>query len=188
MLAETTDEQVTFEFEIDGMSCQIVSERDGQGIREAHGKFVSHTGYRSLYSMDRHEPGTDLYPLALAEAKKLYEENRDAPFLVGRFDAPDVGWKDLAVWQRHVRIRLCSWHEGKVAAALEELGFQLTCALNLYYEIPEDTLSLSRCAEALAPLREPGSRYVDEDELVKRLKKQLDATGIALEQAQIGLF
>jgi|TARA_R100000687_G_C6440505_1_gene160282 hypothetical protein len=137
----------------------------GSASIEAHGRWASHTGFRSIITVTEEE-----------NIETLFEEASKSTFLVGRSDAE--GWKELSeTWNApdQVMIRFPCWHTGEVAWVLYELaGLRLNCSLNGYWVFPA-RYSKAQLKSLLAPVLTKGTRLTDEQVLAEEIRRSTAA-------------
>lgn len=171
-------EAAEFKITIEGMEGKVTDD----GFVSVEGKFASHTGYRSLgryWLEDQPGPGTRAEK-AQQVAQELYDEHKEYAFMVWQEHAKDGGWKDIHSFGGEHEIRLPDWHEGKVAAVLEEAGFTQdeNAKANSRWAIPEDRIKAKDLRKAVAPIRKNGTRFADEQQLADELRDSLQNAGL----------
>lgn len=166
---QVQDSQTYVEITMGGITGKM--EWSGYGMA-AHGKWASHTGFRSLgRDIDTSNPQR--------MATELYEANEKLPFLVGE-EHREHGWKSIDTnYRGEIQVRLPKWHNGVVAACLERYGMTNTCTLNNYWCFPESMHDVSKklASKLLAPIAAPHTRFGCEAELASRIDAQARELG-----------
>ena len=151
---------------------------------DVKGKWASHTGYRhhfwgvecfkdDRFDINRTEDKIKLIEFAEAE----YNNNKKAPFLVGRHDCELWSYLDIDK-NKGVTIRLPSWHESIITVCLESYGFTLSDKINDYWTLPADqSQDIETVRSLLKPLLARGSRLTDEHDLAAAVDKQAQQAG-----------
>lgn len=159
-----------FEFTFAGRSGCIEFSRFGVCAR---GPWASHTGYRSLdHSNWLEEADEVLADRAERLAKEHYAVYAGYAFMVWE-DGAEAHWQAISTnYKGQVEIRLPKWADGRVQAALEEFGFEMTDQWNQYMTISGDTPH-DQILAVTKPLRAKGTRFQDEGVLAAQVRASI---------------
>lgn len=179
-ITEEEDEKQTFKVTIEGIEATVTHDGNFPKIK---GKLASSTGFRSFASFDTTledlAEGATLAEKAQNLAQQMYDKQAGYAFMVWQ-DQKEAKWKDISTFGGEHEIRLPQWHEGKVAAVLEEAGFTQDGhqQANTKWAIPEDRIKVKDLRKALGPIHNNNTRFADEQQLADELRDSLQAAGM----------
>lgn len=144
-----------------------------------HGRFASHTGYRSFAGS----------PQSMEQLRANCEAEAALPFLVWK-EHSEFGWKEIRRCYKSdlLGVRLPNWTAKCLTDVMSEIGFHLTDKWNhdWFYDDPKMTEPLLR--EILAPLRAKGSRATPEDQLADAVRSAFQRSSFKASSDQFSLF
>lgn len=155
-----TNQTRVVEVELEGLAGAVRITSEDVSL---HGKWASHTGFRSHAGM----LASDLSDEELRKiAAEHYKESMDYAFAVGD-EHREHGWKKICMdYKKRIQIRLPDWHEGIVSATLERYGMVNTCKNNHYWTFEADSrVSMQTARAVLEPILRPGTRFACEQQM-----------------------
>lgn len=175
------DTEIEYTVTVQGLVGKVIFNEYGA---ELHGKWASHTGYRSACAcLERSDPSEIE---AVMSARQSYQTHARYPYVVGE-EHKEQGWRSIHInLDGRVEIRLPDWHEGTVAAVIESMGMGLTDQYNNYWSFAE-TVDMAEAKAALAPILQRGTRFTDERILAGALRRTGAAAGLRYPQEQLEL-
>ncbi|MDP2564465.1 hypothetical protein [Pseudoalteromonas marina] len=138
----------------------------------AWGRFVSHSGYQSIYSVD-FTKGKTIKEAIVIHLEKQYEAGRKLPYIVWK-EHKENGWKDILHYDNEYIVRIPDWADSCIEEALEYVGFHERSKANRHWAINPKTLSKSDIKLILKPAMKDNTRLKDESTLANEIKKSFD--------------
>lgn len=172
------DSAETIKINVFGMDGYVDVSSYGLGM---YGKWASHSGFRHVNGLTRNMSEIQLI------AESLYREQSPLCYLVGD-EHKEFGWKTVRInMDDHVEVRLPQWAGQAIKDALSNIGMIMTCPSNCYWTFPKN-IELQQAKEALDPLFQANTRFVDEADLADKLRKHFQSTELRFKETQLSLF
>lgn len=138
----------------------------------AWGRFVSHSGYQSIYSVD-FTKGKTIKEAIVIHLEKQYEAGKKLPYIVWK-EHKEHGWKDIRHYNNEYIVRIPDWADSCIKEALEYVGFHERCKISRDWAINPKTLSKSDIKLILKPVMKDNTRLKDESTLANEIRKSFD--------------